>query len=159
MFQSFVNRAQRSVDTLVAKYVTRVAVAVPFIVALGFGTAAASAKLSADYGSVTANAILGAAFAALGLAAAAVIGLSGPAPPGETVQEAAETQADAAVDSNAAITPDLLLTALATVGPAALPAIVRLAARNLPVVLAVIVLAYILFSQRSTPAAAEDAQS
>ena len=67
MFQEIANRAQRAIDTLVSKYVTRLAVAVPFVVALGFGTAAASVKLTEMYGSMLANALLAGVFATFGL--------------------------------------------------------------------------------------------
>ena len=80
MFEAIVNRAQRSVETVVLKYVARAAVAVPFIIALGFGTASAAVKLSEDFGTMTAYGILAASFAAIGLAASAAIAVSAPTP-------------------------------------------------------------------------------
>ena len=151
MMQGIVNRAQRSVDLLVTKYVTRIAVAVPFVIALGFGTAAASAKLAEMYGSIIANSVLAATFCLVGLIAASVIALSGPKQ-AEAVTGADATTAAAVGMKEAAVSQDLLLTTLAAVGPAALPAVLRLVFRNLPVMLAVAVILYILFSQRSAEA-------
>ncbi len=154
MWQGIVNRAQRSVDTLVTKYVTRIAVAVPFVIALGFGTAAASVKLGEVYGSMLGYAIIAATYAGVGLIAAVAIAAGGPAPIPATDAGNSDAAA-AAVDSTAAetstpATPELILAALATVGPAALPAVLRLVVRNLPLLLAVVVLAYLLFSDRQS---------
>lgn len=77
MFEGLVTRAQRSVETLVSKYVTRFAVAVPFIAALGFGTAAASGKLTELYGNTAAHAMMAASFAGFGLLAAIAIAMNG----------------------------------------------------------------------------------
>lgn len=149
MFQSLINRAQRSVDTLVSKYVARAAVAVPFLVAMGFGTAAASVKLSETYGSLTAYTVLAGAFAAIGLVAAAAIAISGP---GATTVEAVD-EPEAVAESEAteaslapSIDPAMIMSALTTVGPVALPQLLKLFARNLPLVIGVVVLAYLLFA-------------
>ena len=146
MLQAIVDRAQRSIDTLVSKYVTRAAVAVPFVVAFGFGTAAAMVKLTEEFGSMTAYTILAAAFGAVGLAAATVIALSGPNPIAsvDPVEEAAAASGDNGKKS--AIDPEMILAAVGAVGPAALPAIIRLLAKNLPLVFGVVIIAYILFS-------------
>lgn len=153
MLQAILNRAQLSVDKLVTKYVTRLAVAVPFVVALGFGTAAAAVKLSQEFGSPIAYAVLAAAFAAVGLSASAIIAVSGSSATTTAVTEA-QVRSDTrsadpgTVQAKSAIDPDLMMAALGTLGPAAIPTVVRLLARNLPLVLAIVMIAYILFSQR-----------
>ncbi len=151
MFEGLVTRAQRSVDSLVSKYVTRLVVAVPFLVALGFGTAAASVKLTEDYGSTAAHAIMAASFAGLGLIAAVVIAFSGPTTPQASTAEsesAAQAAASDAQPTASALTPELVLTALGAAGPAAISPLIRLVVRNLPVVLLALILGYILFSER-----------
>ena len=149
MLQGLINRAQRSIDALASKYVMRVAVAVPFVIALGFGTAAAAVLLSEHYGSTTAYAILAASFAAVGLAAASAIALSGPNPvaPAVTV-EPAPLNGDTA-GTTSSFDPQTMLAALGAIGPTALPGVLRLLTRNLPLVLAVVILAFLLFSQKA----------
>ena len=146
MLQAIVDRAQRAVDTLVSKYVTRAAVAVPFVVALGFGTAAATVKLTEEFGSMTAYAILAAVFGAVGLAAAAAIAMNGPDPVAGTETIEQVTASADATDRKSAIDPDIILAALGAVGPAALPGMVRLLARNLPLVFGIVIIVYLLFS-------------
>ena len=157
MFEAIIHRAQNSVESVVSKYVLRVAVAVPFIVALGFGTAAASVKLIATYGDVTAYAILAAAFGAIGLVAAAAIATTGSRPPAAASEAANEAKdAAAAVEpgeqSPSQLSPDLLLTALGVVGPRALPAIpvmMRFIVKNWALVVAVAILAFLLLSEKT----------
>lgn len=146
MLQAIVDRAQRAVDTLVSKYVTRAAVAVPFVVALGFGTAAATVKLTEEFGNMTAYAILAAVFGAVGLAAAAAIAMNGPDPVAGTDTVEQVTASADATDRKSAIDPDIILAALGAVGPAALPGMVRLLARNLPLVFGIVIIVYLLFS-------------
>jgi hypothetical protein len=159
VFQSLVNRAQRSVDSLVSKYVARVAVAVPFMVAMGFGTAAASVKLTAEYGSMTAYTILAVAFSAIGLVAAVVIALSSSQPAATTnanPQQDSETASDQTSDSrepNFPIDPATVLSMIATVGPAFTPPLLKLLARNLPLVTGLAILAYLLFADAGKRAA------
>ena len=150
MLQAIVDRAQRSIDMLVSRYVTRAAVAVPFIVAIGFGTAAATVKLTEEFGSMTAYSILASAFGTIGILAAAAIALRRPTP---VVSE--ETLAEATVASDdtskkASIDPEMILAAIGAVGPAALPAIARLLVKNLPLVFGLVVIAYLLLSKSET---------
>ncbi len=159
MFQAIVNRAQRSIDTLVSKYVTRAAVAVPFVIAVGFGTAAASVALTEMYGNLVAHTILAAGFAGVGVVAAvAIAAFTGPA--GEATNEAPQIASvdatGAATDEPDTLDPATLMTAVSTMGPVALPILLRLLMRNLPLVAGVLVVAYLLFSdvQKSDDTAA-----
>ena len=149
MFQSIVNRAQRSVDTLISKYVTRVAVAVPFVIALGFGTAAASVALTDMYGNLVAHTILAAGFSVVGLIAAVAIAASGNPAIAAAEDEPLPVGAEVAGETpgqSSALDPEMLMTAVSTMGPVALPILIRLLMRNLPLVAGVLVLAYLLFS-------------
>ena len=78
MFESIINRAQHSVESVVTKYALRAAVTVPFLIAFGFGTAAATVKLVQMYGHTQAYSIIAAAFAVIGLIAAASIAATSP---------------------------------------------------------------------------------
>lgn len=163
MFQSLVNRAQRSVDSLISKYVARVAVAVPFLIAMGFGTAAAAVKLTAEYGSMTAYTILAGAFSAIGLVAAVAIAMLAPQP---ASSEATPEQAAAAQNSEAAeveggpelpVDPAMVLSMLATLGPALTPYLLRMLARNLPLLTGLAIVAYLLFADAGKSEATADA--
>jgi hypothetical protein len=147
MFEGIVARAQRSADTLVSKYVTRLAVAVPFVIALGFGTAAASVRLTEEFGSLGAYTILASAFGVIGLVAAAAIALGSPKPHVAIVPHAADTPVETTTDDSMAVTPELVLTALGALGPAALPQLARLLLKNIPLVILALVLGYLLLSE------------
>ena len=163
MFQSLVNRAQRSVDSLISKYVARVAVAVPFIIAMGFGTAAAAVKLTAEYGSMTAYTILAGAFSAIGLVAAVAIALLSPRPPASpevTPEQVAAQTAEAAEEEAVAdfpVDPAMVLSTLATVGPVMMPYMLRMLARNLPLLTGLAIVAYLLFSDAGKSEATAEA--
>ena len=146
MFQGIINRAQRSVKALVSTYMLRMAVAVPFIVSLGFMTAAAVVWLTREYGSLTAYAVLACFFALAGAVAMAVIAISSADTEVPIASQAANQQSiDPAKTST--FDPDLIFTALGAVGPMAIPAVLRLLGRNLPLLVGVLVLAYLLLSE------------
>lgn len=164
MFQSLVNRAQRSVDSLISKYVARVAVAVPFIIAMGFGTAAAAVKLTAEYGSMTAYTILAGAFSAIGLVAAVAIAMVSPQPAASS--EATAEQAPAAQNAETAeeeagpelpVDPAMVLSMLTTLGPVLTPYLLRTLVRNLPLLTGLAVVAYLLFADAGKSEATAEA--
>src|SRR5690606_29641685 len=74
MFQGLFKRAERSIDSVVARFVDRALVAVPLLVAAGFATAALTVKLVEVYGHVTAYAMMAALFAVIGAVTMAVLG-------------------------------------------------------------------------------------
>ena len=123
--------------------------AVPFIIALGFGTAAAAVRLSQDYGSTTAYAILAAAFAAIGFVAASVIALIGKPNPVAPAEPEPVALNGGTADTMSSFDPQILLTALGAIGPTALFGVLKLLTRNLPLLLGVVIVAYLLFSRAS----------
>src|SRR5689334_7137966 len=70
MFRLLFRRAQATVDHAIEGLVIRVLVAVPFLVALGFGTAAMAIRINREFAHETSSLILAGAFAALGLVVA-----------------------------------------------------------------------------------------
>ncbi len=166
MMQEIANRAQSVVETLVNKYVTRLAMAVPFVIALGFGTAAASVRLTEMYGSLSANTILAGAFAGFGLLATAAIairqaGAETTNPGAQPHEKEAASYAGPEAGNEALLpNPDVVLAAIGAIGPTALPMLIRLILRNLPLLVGVLVLGYLLFSdaaksERMTPSVSE----
>ena len=153
MFEAIVNRAQRSVETVVSKYVARAAVAVPFVIALGFGTASAAVKLTEDYGNMTAYGILGSSFAAVGLVASAAIALSNRSPPAAVVVSSESPQALHQAEpgtNNTFPDTEFLLAAIGAIGPAAIPGLLRLMIKNLPLLIGLIIIGYLMLASTKT---------
>jgi Na+-transporting methylmalonyl-CoA/oxaloacetate decarboxylase gamma subunit len=145
MLQGILQRAERKVDSVLARYINRATVAVPLVVAGGFATAALTVKLVELYGSVTAYALMAALFAVLSVVTAAVIGAESRAATEASQPAASKDVAEAAADVENMLTPELKAV-LATAAPVALPAIARSILRNLPLVLLLAIAAY-LFSR------------
>jgi hypothetical protein len=125
---------------MVAKYAARASVAVPFIVALGFATAAVTLMLVERFGHQNAYFMVAGGRTVIGLLAALIVRTKEH---DEVTAEARATAADTAgIATNAARAaavqmPLALLGALfsSPVGPSALLSLVRVIGRNLPMVL------------------------
>lgn len=144
MLQGILQRAERKVDSVVAKYISRVTVAVPLVVAGGFATAALTVKLVELYGTVTAYALMAILFAILSVVTAAIVGAGSRATDKSEELKASEERV-AIEDVESLLTPELRAV-LTTAAPVALPAIARSILRNLPLVLLLGIAAY-LFSR------------
>ena len=152
MFQGIVNRAQHSVEVLAGKLLTKMAVAVPFVLAVIFGLIAAVIWLSQHYGSLNAYLILTGAFAVIGVLAAIFSALTSaktvPASPQASAaaeEQPAEPNVESLV-SGALNNQEILLALLGTAGPAILPALIRVVAKNVPLVVGVIIIVYFMFA-------------
>jgi hypothetical protein len=150
MFGSLFRRAQATVDRAIDGLITRAIVAIPFLIAGGFGTAALAMRLNREYGAETGSLILAGGFVGLGLLVALVVRVRSEAPTeGETSAE--ETPASEPAAAASADAPDLLgadreliMAALTSAAPIALPAIVRTVGRNLPLLAAVAAAVFII---------------
>ena len=160
MFQAVVQRAQRAVDSTLAKLVTRAAVAVPLVIAAGFGTAALTVTLTDAYGPALSYTIMAGLFVVLGGIVAALM----PSTNGST-QEPETEEAPSVVENVAEVAAplldrDTLIALLTTAGPVALPGLLRIAARNLPLLVAAVIVAFFFFGRSvagDEPGAAEAA--
>lgn len=155
MFDRLFRRAERKIDSVVAKYVRRIMVAVPLLVAALFATVAITVKLVEIYGSVYGYAIMAGGFAALS-AVVALFALTGPATPVEQAEAAATDDAEKLKERDEApFVPTELLSLITAAAPVALPGVARAAARNLPIFVVLAILGY-LFARysggRDTPA-------
>lgn len=159
MFQGLLRRAEQSIDQVVAKYVSRATVAIPLIVAAGFATAAVSVKLVEMYGSVIAYSMMAAIFAVISLVTMAIVGTGNGA--AETQPEPAQAadaasaektdeKLDAGLDPSDLLTPEVRAF-LASTAPMALPGIARGVGRNLPLLLVLALVGYLIsrFSDNS----------
>lgn len=152
MLQALVNRAQHAIDTVVSRFITRAVVAVPFVIAVAFAVAAATVKLSEAYGSATAYVVLAAVFVVVGAIAAVTTTNATSEVAGEAVADTASSVTDKDVSSSqdplsSFADPAMLLSALGTAGPVMLPKLIRGISRNLPLIIGVIIVAYLLFSE------------
>lgn len=163
MFRGLINDAKAAAGALVGKYLVRASVAVPFLVAFGFAVAAITLVLVNRYGAISAYLMLAGAFTLVGLVAALAVAVK------EQEDEVAEAQAErsdtASVATDAAAqaavqTPLALLGALMAtpVGPAAIANGAKLALRNIPVVV-LLVLIGMLFWPGEPAAETEDRDS
>ena len=162
MFQGLFQRAETTIDGIVAKYMARALAAVPLLVACGFATAAATVKLVELYGAVIGCAIMAAVFAVLTLLTMAVV--SG----GQTAESVSAASADTSAEEPAQIgsefeglfTPELRAVLGAT-APMALPVVTRAVMRNLPVLimLALIIYVFSRFAKSSDETDSDAAQA
>lgn len=139
MFRSLINDAKSAAGAVIGKYAMRVSVAVPFLVAAGFGTAALTILLADRLGSIAAYTVMAAGFAAIGALAAVAVSVKEQeeAVAGAAAEQTdtAETATDAAAQAAAQMPLALLGALLSTpLGPGAAVSGAKLIGRNLPLV-------------------------
>jgi hypothetical protein len=153
MFGSLFRRAQATVDNAIEHLVSRALVAIPFLIAAGFGTAALSMRLNREFGPETGSLILAAGFIVVGFVVALIVNARA-AKPAEAVNDAAETveraENEAGDPDMAKVDRELLMAALTTAAPVALPGLLRVVMRNLPIVAAVAAAAFIMTRSTET---------
>ena len=162
MFGTIFKKAQATVDNAISQLIYGSLVAVPLAVALGFGTAALSLRLERTYGAETSHLIIAGIFASLAVLGAVVftnrLGAAQPEAEQTTAEmpdKSAEEQVAPALAMFSAADRELLMAALTTAGPIALPGILRTLYRNLPLLLFVIAAAFVL----TRPAVENEADS
>jgi hypothetical protein len=158
MFRGLINDAKSAAGSLIGKYLARASVAVPFVVALGFATAAITLMLVERFGAITASWIIAGGFTVIGLVATLVITVK------EQEEEVAEKQAeqadtvgvttDAAAQAAAQVPLALLGALLSTpLGPSTVSKAASVLARNIPLVVLLAVIALLFWP--SEPATEE----
>lgn len=154
MFQAIITRAQDAMGDAVAHAAIRALLAVPFIIAGGFGIAGLYLRLAREYGAESASLMTAGLFLVIGLVALAILSLrkryEEPAVDESTAAEtvASNSEASSFAPSFTPAEKDLLLAGLTSAAPIALPHLVRLLLRNLPL-LAVIAAAIFVLTQAS----------
>ena len=159
MFQALFKRAEATVDHVVANLLARTLVAVPFLAAIGFATASATIYLNNELGPQYGFLVMAGVFLFVGVVGAAILASRSASQP-----DATQASDDAsAVATEAGTTPDatasaaereMLMSAVTAIGPLAVPAIARLAIRNLPLIAAIAAAGFVFF--RSNPADPSD---
>jgi hypothetical protein len=145
VFAGLVKEAKTAASGLLLKYLARASVAVPFAIALGFALAAATVMLVQSFGQVAAYWIMAAGLAVVGLIAAAAVSIKEEQE--EKAEELAEQTDTQDVMSGATAqalgqAPFALLGALAAApgGATTLLPVLRLLARNFPLVLLLVMI-------------------
>jgi hypothetical protein len=162
MFLGLINEVKSAAGSLVGKYLVRASVAVPFVVAIGFGIAALTLMLINRFGAISAYWMLAAGFTLVGLVAALAVAVKeqdDEIAESRAVAEDASSVATSAATQAAMQAPMALLSALLAtpVGPTALAGGARMLARNIPLI---VLLALIgLLSWPSQPVVAEASDS
>lgn len=147
MFQGLVQKAEGAVSSAVGAVVWRAAVAVPLIVAAGFGIAALTVTLSQAYGPPLAYTIMAGLFVAVAGITAVIMSRKTPEAEPEAEEPATYITDNVAELATPLLDRDTIVPLLATAGPMALPALLRMAARNLPLLVVAVIVALFYFGR------------
>lgn len=157
MFQSLFKRAERSIDEVVARAAIRALVAVPFLIAAGFATAALTVMLVETYGAITGYGLMAALFGVIGLVAVAIVGMNAKSAPSDessdqksATDNAGSSEDQASPDIGDLLTPEVRAL-LTSAMPVAAPGLLRGVGRNLPLIFILAVVAFVIsqFAGRS----------
>jgi hypothetical protein len=162
VFAGLMNQAKDAVSGLVLKYVARASVAIPFVIALGFVTAAITVMLVQHFGHAIAYWVMAGGLAAIGMVAAIAVSVK------EHVEEAAEQTAEEtdtqevvgdATAQAAVQAPIALLGALFTTPGGATGAlkVAGVLGRNYPLVLLLVLIGALFWPTKSDEAVDEAA--
>jgi len=146
MLQSLFRRAEATVDNAIASVLARALVAIPFLVAAGFGTAALAIYAYDNFGVAAGNLLLAAVFCVVGLVCAAVVAIrfrSKPAADSSTGEQPAG-EAAAGKPLFDPVDRDVMAAVATAVGPIALPLVLRTVMRNLPLLAAIAAAGFVL---------------
>jgi uncharacterized membrane protein len=154
MFKGLINDAKTAAASLVAKYLARVSVAVPFIAALGFATAAITLMLVERFGHIAAYWMIAGGFVAIGLVATLVVSVKEQEE--EIAEKAAEQSDTAEVGTDAAAQaavqlPIALLGAIfsSPVGPDTALGGIKMLGRNIPLVILLALIGMLFWPSKS----------
>ena len=161
MFRGLINDAKAAAGSLVGKYLVRVSVAVPFVIAVGFGVAALTLILVERFGANNAYLMVAGGFTLIGLIAAVVVSVKeqeevvaeAKAETGDTASVATDAAAQAAAQAPLALLGMLFAT---PAGPAALAGGAKLLARNIPLVVLLVLIGMLFWPSEPTAEAAAD---
>jgi MFS family permease len=164
MFRGLINDAKSAVSAVILRYVARASVAVPFIIAVGFGIAALTAFLVERYGAKWAYLMVAGGFLAIGIIAALVVTVK------EHEEQVADAQAEqtdtASVASDVATqaamqAPLAILGALFTTSGGAAGSLraARVLGRNLPLVLLIVLIGALFWPSETSTEEVADADA
>lgn len=149
MFQALFKKAQTTVDNAVSEIASKSIVAIPFLLAIGFAIAAVTVRLHKLYDAETANTILAIAFAVIGTMVATVEAVRQRRRRAAVAMAAGSEQPQVAVEpdppsSMTGMDKEMMLAAISTAAPVALPYVMRSVVKNLPLVAALAAAGFVL---------------
>ena len=151
MFQALIQKAQGAASDVVGKVLARAAVAIPIVIAAGFGIAALTVKLSQTYGPALSYTMMAGLF--VGIAGLTAVVRSRSESENQPVQDekTATLAENVAEVARPLLDRDTLVPLLTAAGPVALPAVLRLAARFLPALVMAVIAAIFFFGRNVAP--------
>jgi hypothetical protein len=167
MLRELINDAKTAAASLVATYLARASVVVPFIAAAGFATAAITFLLVERFGPIAGCAVVAAGFTVIGMVATLLVTIKEQEEAAEAEAEAEEenavTSAIDAVEQVVTQSPIELAGALllsTPLGPRLLAAGANAAGRNLPILVLIVLISTLLWTEnldsgRSQPEAGD----
>lgn len=163
MFGFLFRRAQATVDNAIGQVVSGTLVAVPLLVAAGFGTAALLRYLERSYGTDAAYLILACGFGVVSLVAVLVMNSRSRSASADPVSADSSERVDEEtpleqLGGMSKTDRELLMSALSTAGPYALPGLLRVVLRNLPLILAVLAAMFVMTRPDATDPPEADVQ-
>lgn len=150
MFRALFRQAQETVESSITEVVVRALLAIPFLIAIAFASAALTIKLRDAYGGVIAMSVMAGVFALMGLIATAFHAArrSRSATAADVVEEPASAGVgvpeDVQTGGMSDTERDLLMAALTSAAPVAIPQLARLILRNLPILAALAAALFII---------------
>ena len=168
MFKGLINDVKSAAASFLGTYLARASVAVPFLVALGFATAAIALELTERFGARNALWILAGGFCAIGLLAALAVTMKEQQQEMEAAEEqernaggigdigigemtsAASAAATAAATQAASHVPAALLGALLQNPSASALPVARMVGRNMPLLVLLALVALLLWPTEQT---------
>lgn len=170
MFSILFRRAQATVDNAIGQAVNRAIMAVPFVVAVGFATAAATTYATRMYGAELGYLMIAAAYSVLGLIAVIALRrpVTGPSDSSASSSAEAASATEVGTESGATsssrestaksaldeIDADMIASAVAAAAPLAVGPLLRNLGRNLPLVLTVIAALFLFYRANANPLSA-----
>jgi hypothetical protein len=156
MLQWLLDRAQRSVDDVVGSYITKLAAAVPFLIAAGFAVASFTVEVTRVYGTAGGYLVIAMLFCLIGTGAAAAAATASRSSSNETVAEAETAADEVGASSERPIingeNRELLMSIAGTAAPALVPVLRKAIIRHWPLLLLAATLIVLWFmAGRRTP--------
>jgi hypothetical protein len=155
MFGAIFRQAEQSIDSAVSLATRRVIIAVPFLIGAGFAIVALVTWLVQEFDPLTAYAVMAGLFVAVGTFLYVATPTSSKA---KVKQPEQAENADQSTGPANSIDAELVLTAVTALGPTMAPMLARAGWRNLPLLLIVVAVVYLVsrFAQPS-PSASQPA--
>ncbi|CAA2137085.1 hypothetical protein [Hyphomicrobium sp. ghe19] len=136
MFASLFKRAEASVENTLGELGNRVLIGIPFIVALGFAAASFSSYANRTYGPEIGNLIVAGGFVLLGFVVALVVKFrKRPSGPTSEVREEPASEEPQSTGPSF-LEDDKVMSIVSAAAPIVLPAMLRTASKNWPLILA-----------------------